>query len=65
MIVQDEMKELGENIAAVKSMGFAIRRVSLNRFLRQGKGGYDLSRQLLRCGRIIMNRESSIMNYTL
>ncbi|WP_092112588.1 four helix bundle protein [Prevotella sp. KH2C16] len=44
------MKESGENIVAAKSMAFAIRCVKLNRFLRQEKGEYDLSRQLLRCG---------------
>ena len=39
-----------ENSAKEKSKRFAVRVVKLYRFLRENKGEYVMSKQLLRCG---------------
>lgn len=44
------MKDLTENIVAVKSMDFAVRCVKLAKFLRENHHEYDLAGQVLRSG---------------
>ena len=44
------MKDLNENIVAVKSMDFAVRCVKLAKFLRENYHEYDLASQILKSG---------------
>ncbi len=44
------MKDLNENIVAVKSMDFAVRCVKLAKFLRLNYHEYDLASQILKSG---------------
>jgi four helix bundle protein len=39
-----------ENILKIKSFSFAVRVVNLNKYLRENKQEYTISKQLLRCG---------------
>lgn len=44
------MKDIGNNIIAVKTMGFAVRCVKLARYLRENYHEYELASQVLRSG---------------
>ncbi len=44
------MKDLNENIVAVKSMDFAVRCVKLAKFLRENYHEHDLASQILKSG---------------
>ncbi len=44
------MKDLNENIVAVRSMDFAVRCVKLAKFLRENYHEYDLASQILKSG---------------
>jgi four helix bundle protein len=44
------VKDINENIVAVKSMNFAVRCVNLARYLRENYQEYDLASQILKSG---------------
>ena len=44
------MKDINENIVAMKSMSFAVRCVNLARYLREKYQEYDLASQILKSG---------------
>ncbi len=44
------MKDINENVVAVKSMNFAVRCVNLARYLREKYQEYDLASQILKSG---------------